>query len=156
MTEYRQKTRDQNAPITIEAEYLSTQEIDEHIKEQLWSYRQVYLPNMGDDTADSKEFMRAQRESEQAWSALEAAFKHEREFKKELLSDMSEEGLQKATDRLLQWAHEIDWPEGEKPGMWTSSADTAEECCEKTSVFMQDKYWPFMKIIRCAPLILLK
>lgn len=113
----------------------------------------MYLPNMEDDVADNKEYMRIQRESEQAWSALEAAFKHQRQFKKELLSDMSEEGLQKATDRLLQWAHEINWPKGGKPGMWTSSANTAEECCEKTSIFMQDRYWPFMKIIRYASLV---
>lgn len=152
VTEYRQKTKDHTAPITIEADFLSNPEIDEYIKELLWSYRQIKLPNMDDDDdATNKEFMRIKRESDQAWSALETAFKHKRQFKKELLSDMSEEGLRKATDQLLQWAHEIEWPQSGKPGTWTSSANTAEECCEKTSRFMEDRYWPFMKIIRYAP-----
>jgi len=114
----------------------------------VWNYRQLFLPNIEEDEIDAKDYARYQRESEQAWSALEAAFKHQELFKKEWLSDMSEGALDKVTDQLIQWGRDIDWPEGGNSGIWKSMADTAEECCEKTSIFMQDKFWPFTKIIR--------
>lgn len=97
---------------------------------------------------DAKEYARYQRESEQAWSALEAGFNHQRGFNKNLLSDMAEGGLERATSQLIQWAHELEWPDGGNSGVWKATADTAEECCEMTSIFMQDRFWPFTKIIR--------
>lgn len=147
VTEYRQKTRDHLSPITIEVEYLSEREIDDLIKEQLWNYKQIFLPGMEDNTVDSEDHERLQKESEQAWSALEAGFKHQKEFNKELLSDVTKEGLEKATAKLVQWAHELEW-HGDRSGLGKATADTAEECCEMTSVFMEDRFWPFTKIIR--------
>lgn len=108
----------------------------------------MFLPDIEEDKVDAKDYARYQRESEQAWSALEAAFKHQKLFEKEWLSDMSEGALDKVTDQLIQWGQDIDWPEGGNSGIWKSMADTAEECCEKTSIFMQDRFWPFTKIIR--------
>jgi len=148
VTEYRQKTRGHTAPITVEVEYLSNSEIEGLIKELLWNYRQIFLPGVEEDRVDPKDYARYQRESEQAWSALEAGFKHQRGFNKKLLSDISDDGLAKATDQLIKWAHELEWPDSDHPGLWKSTADTAEECCEMTSVFMQDRFWPFTKIIR--------
>ena len=148
VTEYRHKTKDHVDPITIEVEYLSSPEIEELIKELLWKYRQLFLPEIEQDKVDAKDYARYQRESEQAWSALEAAFKHQNLFKKEFLKDMSEGALEKVTQQLIQWARELDWPEGGNSGIWKSTANTAEECCEKTSVFMKDRFWPFTEIIR--------
>lgn len=148
VTEYRQKTRDHTAPITIEVEYLSESEIEDLIKELLWNYRQIFLPEVEEDKVEAKDYARYQRESEQAWSALEAGFKHQTGFNKQLLSDMAEGGLAKATGKLIQWAHELEWPNGGNSGFWKATADTADECCEKTSIFMEDRFWPFTKIIR--------
>jgi len=148
VTEYRQKTKDHTAPITIEVEYLSSSEIEELIKELLWNYRQLFLPGMEKDEVDAKDYLRCQKESAQAWSALQAAFKHQKLFKKEFLSDMSEGALEKVTDQLIQWTRDLDWPEGGINGVWKSTANTADECCKKTSVFMEDMFWPFTKIVR--------
>jgi hypothetical protein len=97
---------------------------------------------------DPKDYARYHRESEQAWSSLEAGFKHQKGFHKKLLSDMSDGGLAKATAQLTRWARELEWPDGDQSGLWKSTAETAEECCDMTSVFMQDSFWPFTKIIR--------
>jgi hypothetical protein len=149
VTEYRQKTADHTAPITIEVEYLCNSEIEDLIKELVWNYRQMYLPHMENDKITENEYIKMQRESEQAWSSLEAGFSHQTGFSKELLiNDMSEDGLGRATNELIQWALDLDWPNGENSGKWMSTATNAEECCEKTSVFMQDRFWPFTKIIR--------
>jgi DNA repair exonuclease SbcCD nuclease subunit len=139
---------DQKEPITIEVDYLSGREIEELIKELVWNYRQIFLPEIEEDKVDARDYARYQRESEQAWSALEAGFKHQREFKKEFVSDMSEGALDRVTNRLIQWTRDIEWPESETAGRWTSTAQNAEECYEKTSTFMRDRFWPFTKIIR--------
>lgn len=149
VTEYRQRTTNHVAPITIEVEYLSMSEIEDLIKELVWNYRQMYLPHTEGDNISENEYVIMQRESEQAWSSLEAGFSHQSGFSKDILiNEMSEAGLAIANSQLVQWAHELDWPDNGENGKWTSTADTADECCEKTSVFMQDRFWPFTKIIR--------
>lgn len=60
----------------MEVEYLSTSETEELIKELLWSFRRMYLPNAEDDDVVETEYARMQRESGEAWSSLEAAFSH--------------------------------------------------------------------------------
>ncbi|KFY06936.1 hypothetical protein V492_07602 [Pseudogymnoascus sp. VKM F-4246] len=149
VTEYRQKTTEHVALITIEVEYLSMDEIEDLIKELVWNYRQMYLPSTEGDSTSENEYATMQRKSEQAWSSLEAGFSHQPSFNKAMLiNDMSEAGLSVTNSQLLQWACDLDWPDSGENGKWTSTADTADECCEKTSVFMQDRFWPFTKIIR--------
>lgn len=103
---------------------------------------------MRSDEVNAKDYARYERESEQAWSTLEAGFKHQRGFNKPLISDMTDEGLLKATELLVKWARQLDWPTGGTSGFLKATADDAEKCCEITSVFMQNRFWPFTKIIR--------
>jgi hypothetical protein len=152
VTEYRQKRPQDTAPITIEVEYLSKAGIDEHIAELVWSYRQLYLPIVESNDTSAEDYTRFQRESDQAWSALQAAFAHKREFSKQYLRNQDEGAYERIKDQLCQWSREIQWPTGDEPGngsgVWKSFASTAEECCEKTKLFMEDRYWPFTKVIR--------
>lgn len=149
VTEYRLKTSNHKARITIEVEYLSMSGIEDLVKEVLWSYRRRHLLDAQNDDICENERAKLKRESDQAWSSLEAAFGHRKGFSKDWLTkDMSEEGLAMVTDQIMQGAQEIDWPAGADSGKWTSTADTADECCEKTSVFMQDQFWPFTKRIQ--------
>ncbi|EFQ96945.1 hypothetical protein MGYG_08870 [Nannizzia gypsea CBS 118893] len=149
VTEYRKLTIDQSGPIAIEIEYLSADEIDKLIGELIWNYRQPFLPMAQGNGLTDAEYVQCQRESDQAWSALEAAFKHQSQFKEEFLSDMSDGALERVTERLTLWARDIPWPEGDDgTGKWSSSAQSVEECYEKTKAFMEDRLWPFTKIIR--------
>ncbi|EAQ83066.1 hypothetical protein CHGG_10884 [Chaetomium globosum CBS 148.51] len=147
VTEYRQKTREHTAPITIEVEHLSAQAIEDVIGELVWNYRQLYLPRIVAEGPSGSDYARCQRESDQAWSAMEAAFGHHQAFTEEMLQDMSEGALERVTEKLVAWSRELEWPGG-ADGFWRSTAENAEECVEKTSVFMQDRYWPFTKVIR--------
>ena len=149
VTEFRPKKVDQDAPITMEVEYLSPIEREELLEELIWSFRRKYLPDAEDDDVIESEYAKMQRESAEAWSSLEAAFSHHEGFSKDWLTeDMTEEGLAIVTGQIIQWSHELNWPASADSGKWTSTADTADECYEKTSVFMQDQFWPFTKIIR--------
>ena len=157
MTEYRQKTSSCAARITIKAEYFSDSEIKEHVKELLWNYRLVYLPTEGDvtegDVKKHEDWPKWEQQSEQAWSALEAAFGHHAECSRLAFKDTSEGAEERITDMLLRWTEEIRWPEGARDGTWESSAETGAECRLKTERFMEDTLWPFTKIIRQVCLV---
>ncbi|KAL2399997.1 hypothetical protein ABEF93_004121 [Exophiala dermatitidis] len=158
ITEYRQKTEDQHGAITIEVEYLSKEAVKHHIEELLWSYRnQHYL-----DTADEKGSLRDAKgqsrlsnrdheyielEAERAWSALKAAFGHHSGFGREMLTSQTRK-TSSIVAQLVQWSQELEWAKGIVNGKWQTTANDADECCEKVSTFMHDKFWPFTNIIR--------
>jgi hypothetical protein len=153
VTEYRQKTAEHTAPITVEAEHLSQVEIEDLVKELVWNYRKLYLPRAEEDKVSSEEYQKYERESELAWGMLEAAFKHRREFKPEFLRNMSDEGASdRITEQLIKWTEDLEWPssidDAGTTGIWRSTAETAAQCCVKTAAFMKDRLWPFTKIIR--------
>ncbi|KAK7224376.1 hypothetical protein V2G26_012379 [Clonostachys chloroleuca] len=148
VTEYRLKKPEHMAPITLEVEYMSKSEMEDVLSELLWSYRQLYLPNVQSHKTSTKDYERYTRESAQAWSALEAAFKHKSEFNESFLRDMSDGAIDKIESQLITWSREIDWPAGGANGIWRSTAVTPRECSEKTAIFMSNRYWPFTKIIR--------
>ncbi|MBE3046255.1 hypothetical protein IMZ48_27705 [Candidatus Bathyarchaeota archaeon] len=127
---------------------MAQSEIEEVLSELLWSYRQLYLPAIESGDISEADYTRYERESVQAWSALGAAFGHRAGFREEQLRDMSEGALGRVKARLVEWSRELEWPQGVTDGRWTSTAHSAEECCERTQVFMRDQYWPFTKVIR--------
>lgn len=116
------------------------------VAELLWSYRKLYLDTTNYLTPE--DYQKVQAESQQAWSALKAAFEHRESFSRELLIDSTEGALERVTQQLVNWAKELEWPEDGDSGIWKSTAENAEECCEKTSLFMASRLWPFTKIIR--------
>ena len=144
VTEFHQKRKDHTAPITIEVEYLSDSDIGEYVEELIWSYRQFFMKEWSEN---DKDFNKQEAESEVAWSTLNAAF-GDRGKLKTLFGDDSHAGLQVIKDKLLEWCKDLAWPEGGNSGLWISTAETADECCDKTAVFMNDRLWPFTKVIR--------
>jgi hypothetical protein len=151
--EYRQKKPSHSAPFTIEAEYLSSTEIEELIEELLWSFRKPFIPHSKEDEPSKEEQEKNERESDQAWSALEAAFGHKDSFSREFLSNMNEGASAKITKQLLKWSKEIEWPDDGDSGFWEDTAEAIDECSEKTSIFMENRLWPFTKIIRYVPIL---
>ncbi|KAM4054595.1 dynamin family protein [Hirsutella rhossiliensis] len=148
ITEYRQKLPSHTAPICIEAEYLSQDEIEDALSELLYSYRQLHMPGVTSDETSREEYREYEQESAQAWSALEAAFKHHHGFSQHFLKDTTEGAFGRVKDQLIRWSYDIDWPAGGETGVWKGTAGTSHECLEQTDVFMGDKYWPFTKVIR--------
>jgi hypothetical protein len=146
ITEYRHRANRFREPYTIEAEYMNIAEIRGHLKELLWSFRQLYIEGI-EDAASDAEYKMYQSQSELAWHTLEAAFGHRKELTREYLQDSSEGADNRIYDQLRIWACEIDWP-GDGQGMWLSTAATADECIEKMLTFSEDSLWPFTKVIR--------
>ncbi|KAF7956008.1 hypothetical protein EAE96_004929 [Botrytis aclada] len=150
VTEYRQRKKSTLKPFSIEVEYLSKPERQEMVEELLWSYRQLFFPDSDNEgnALDSDEQERIERESAVAWSALEALFSQQEKFNVSFVSDKSEGAFERIKSQLLEWMQKINFPADDESGLWTASAHTSDECQELTSVFMEDKLWPFTKIIR--------
>lgn len=155
VTEYWQKSAVQTAPISIEVEYLSPEGIADMIRELLWSYRRLYRPGIDSPETPADEYQKAERESGEAWSALEAAFGHHSGFNEQSLRDQSEGAAEKILEQLVAWSRAIRWPEESDRGKWTATAQTALECSEKTAIFMSDQHWPFTKVLRLVKLPIL-
>ncbi|TGO22762.1 hypothetical protein BPAE_0156g00090 [Botrytis paeoniae] len=150
VTEYRQKKNSTLEPFSIEVEYLSKPERQEMVEELLWSYRQLFFPDSDNEgnALDFDEQQRIERESAVAWSALKALFSQQEEFDVSFLSDKSKGSFERIKSKLLEWMQKIEFPADDESGLWTASAHNSDECQELTSVFMEDKLWPFTKIIR--------
>ena len=140
ITEYHQKLADHTAPITIEVDRLSQPEIEDQIRELLWSYRQLYLPDL-EANADQAEYERCQHESEVALSTLQSAFSDYEELEG-LLEEAKMDDSDAVSAQLIEWANALGWPDT------TATAENADQCSEITEQFMEDKFWPFTKTIR--------
>lgn len=150
VTEYKQKEASQTQRIKIEVEYFSELAIKDHIKELLWSFRRIFLPDVAGGSESMAYAIKYQTESDQAWSSLHTAFGHEKDFNIQFAKDQSDGAFERVLDQLCQWAASIPWPQGGADGKWATYAETAEECYERTGLFMRDRLWPFTKLIRCA------
>ena len=118
----------------------------ENIKELVWSYKQFYNPDL-EENASAEDYKRYERESEVAQFSITSAF-GDREELEALLDDHSDGSEERTVAQLAKWAAEFQWPEGGSGTTWRSTAETDEECCEKTAQFMSDRLWPFTKVIR--------
>ena len=145
VTEYHQKTSKHAAPFTIEAEHLSEEQIKENIKELVWSYERFYHPEV--EEASTEDYKKYERESEVARFSITSAF-GDHEDLEALLDDHSDGSEKRTVAQLTQWAEGFEWPQGGSGCIWRSTAETDEECCEKTDQFMNDRLWPFTKVIR--------
>ena len=147
VTEFRYQIDESRSPFQVEVEYLKKPEIEDMIKELVWNYRHIMLPDTAADTMSAEEFQQLEREREVAWSALDAAFGHHKELKN--LCDRDHEGAyDDIVQRLIEWAGQLEWPDEGIDGRYQYFANTAEECSEKTEQFMDDRFWPFTKVIR--------
>jgi hypothetical protein len=134
----------QSHRIRVEVEYLSGVALEDHVNELLWSFRRAFLPDVAKDSLTAADW----KEIKEAWSTLESAFGSEKAFNRKFLSDKSEGAFEKIVDQLIKWTKTIRWPTGASDGKWVTYAETAEDFYMKTRLFMQDRIWPFTKIMR--------
>ena len=149
VTEYRYKMGHHTAPFTIEVDHLTPDEIKDTIKELVWNYRQFFLVKPDAPEVSEEDYKRCEREMEVALASIKSAFGHQTGLKR-LLDDRSEGAEQRMVEQLTEWSNDLPWPEGGSDSVWNSTAETAEECCEKTGALMTERLWPFTKVIRCA------
>lgn len=134
----------QNHRIKVEVEYLAGEAMEDHVNELLWTFRRALLPAIERDSLTAADLERIR----EAWSTLETAFRSEDGFSRRFLSDKSEGAFEKIAGQLIKWTKTIRWPTGASAGKWVAYAETAEGLYRKTRPLMQDRVWPFTKIMR--------
>ncbi len=152
VTEFRQKDGRHASQITLEVEYYTAVETEELLADLVGNFRKVQLfpeaPSTEDEEALSRNRQHSENQSKEAWSALQAAFGHHELFGRSFLLDQTEGAFDRIISQLNQWTQLLQWPEEAKDGRYSISVDDEEDCAENISLFMQDKFWPFTKIMR--------
>ncbi|KAJ5559991.1 hypothetical protein N7513_002390 [Penicillium frequentans] len=142
VTEYKQMKPAQTERIKVEVDFLCGAALEDHINELLWSFRRQFLDAKDSLSTDDM------KECREAGSALQSAFGSERGYNRQFMTDKSEGAFERILDQLIKWTKTIPWPTGASDGKWVTNAKTAEEFHTKTSLFMQDRIWPFTRIMR--------
>jgi hypothetical protein len=127
---------------------MTNEEIDEQLRELLWSYRQFYLCDLDKEGTTADEQRRLQEQSRLAWDTLQAAFGSKGTLTEEYLQDSSDGAEKRVEAQLKLWTKQLQWPAEVENGGWLGTADTVEECNMKTQRFLSGNLWPFVKIIR--------
>ncbi|KEF59256.1 uncharacterized protein A1O9_04100 [Exophiala aquamarina CBS 119918] len=152
VTEFRQKDSRHTAQITLEVEYYTAAETEELLADMVGNFRKVQLLPKAQGTEEREALPRdkqhSENQSEEAWSALEAAFGHHEAFGRSFLLDQSERAHDRIVSQLNQWTKLLHWPEEAKDGRYSVMADSEENCTAKIHHFMQNEFWPFTKIMR--------
>lgn len=153
VTEYRNRKREHVAKYTIEIDCMTDDEIDEQLRELLWSYRQFYLRDLLEDKMVTGDELKLRgKQSKLAWDTLHAAFGNllgsTEKLAKDYLQDSSDGAEERIQAQLKLWTKQLPWPAEVKQGGWLGTADNIKECNEKTKTFLKGNLWPFVKVIR--------
>jgi hypothetical protein len=148
VTEYRLKRREHTSKYTIEIDRMTDREIEEQLRELLWSYRYFHIADLDDKGINADEQRRLEDRSKLAWDTLQAAFGTRRELTELYLQDNSVGAEERIQQQLRSWTNEFQWPGGLHGSGWLGSANTVEECNMKTQQFLTGNLWPFIKVIR--------
>lgn len=150
--EYRYKKGNQMTDYEVEVRKLPKSKVRKVLKQLVWDYRQLYLLIMEEDEGGD-DYNACKRASEFALSTLETAFKHHEEFSASAMQRIcNEEDEDKFVLQLMTWYKELEWPrrdnDDEATDIAIRRAATIADCNDITGKYMEDKIWPFIKVIR--------
>ncbi|MCJ1387007.1 hypothetical protein MMC17_010136 [Xylographa soralifera] len=147
VTEYRYRKTHHKAAFTIEAEFLTSEEIDLELKELLHNYRQAFRDGINNDTAPA-EYEEILRRSDVAIITLKSIFSAHHEISEEFLQDKSPNAFEHILHHLQSLASSLTWPEGAVDGRWTTTADNVENYRDEIESLNQEGLFPLIRIVR--------
>lgn len=127
---------------------MTDNEIEEQLRELLWSYRCFHISDLDDKGMTADEQKQLKDQSKLAWDTLKAAFGSKKELTEPYLRDTSAGAEERIQQQLKLWTNALQWPGDSDESGWLGSADTVEECKRKTQQFLTGNLWPFVKVIR--------
>ncbi|KAE9987174.1 hypothetical protein EG328_003643 [Venturia inaequalis] len=139
-TEYQQKKDRHCGAVTGEIILYSVQETLQILKESLHVFRlSLYLEDEAEEY-DIKEAAQA------ALNELTTFFGSRTSLTEHFLSDLSEGAEERILGQLHSWFHQISWPENDCLGVET--ADTPSPVHASIRTYENNRFWPFVKVIR--------
>jgi hypothetical protein len=127
---------------------MTDHEIEEQLRELLWSYRCFHISDLDDKGITADEQKRLEDQSKLAWDTLKAAFGSRRELTESYLRDTSDGAEERIQQQLTSWTNALQWPGNSNESGWLGDANSVEECKSKTQQFLTGNLWPFIKVIR--------
>lgn len=156
VTEFRHSGNDHDR-YTIEAEFMSSDEVKELLEELLQNVRQFHTDSLYQQLRSAEEQASCREKSDRAWEALESLFKNEPEMSLEYLS-RDEEGAELAIlNQLERWAllGSAHRPGGPNNLEYEVKCACLDECKQQLDILTADSpegnrpaLWPFIKLIR--------
>ena len=107
VTEYRQKQPCHTEPFSIEVDYHSNEDIQESVRELVWSYQKFHMIDNSMDQVTEEELRRCQNESKIAWWSLQAAFGHHKELE-QVLDVSSGCAYDTIVSQIFDWVEELE------------------------------------------------
>lgn len=158
VTEYRRRTPSHEAPFTIEVEYANEKEINKQLRELLFSYQELWLPDVESLASSQKKEENSEYEgieirSEAALATLQSIFPDAEDINPKYLRDRSDGAFDRILERLEALAKGLKWPDDARDGRWTATAADAEGCQEQVGIFMENGLWPLTNVVRLVFMI---
>lgn len=145
VTEYRARKPDQTARYAIRVQCSTIEHIKEQLNELLYDLRAFHEPGLLEQVSDgSDEYKALQRKSEVAFSTIESLFPDKEDASLESLLEQGSRTIQEIRNSLHALADAISWPDGFASGIWEATADSARECRQQISQFMENNFWPLI------------
>lgn len=163
MTEFRHVDEDHTGPFTIEAQFMTSEEMKELLNELLTMFRQFNVNRFFRDLHSQEEQQKCRNEAVRAWETLESLFNNQKALTMEHLSKDYDGAHSAILAQLERWAS-ADLalrPGGLDALGYSAIAGDIEECRDILDILTASNIgngkpaiWPFIKLIRLVKLSL--
>ena len=145
VTEYRARKESHASPFTIRVKCSGIEHIKEQLDDLLYDIRAFDDPGILDSVSEgSDEFRALQRKSEVALSTIESIFPQSEESSLDYLLEREARTVDDIKAALHALADRISWPTGAETGQCEFTAETAYDCRNIVSQFMENGLWPLI------------
>ncbi|KAJ5950769.1 uncharacterized protein N7479_009182 [Penicillium vulpinum] len=157
VTEFRHVDINHTGPFTIEAQFMTTQEMKELLEELLSSFRDFHITSSFQELKSQEEQHKCRDSADRAWETFQSLFSNQPRLTMEFLSDDSDGAESTLLAELERWAYAglALRPGGSDALEYSAIAGNLKECKDTldllTASSMGDgkpALWPFVKLIR--------
>ncbi|KAJ5212368.1 uncharacterized protein N7498_004014 [Penicillium cinerascens] len=157
VTEFRHVDEDHTGPFTVEAQFMTSEEMKELLNELLTMFRQFYVDRFFRDLHSHEEKQKCRGEAVRAWETFESLFNNQPALTKEHLSKDYDGAHSDILAQLERWASAglVLRPGGLDALGYSAIAGDIEECRDILDMLTatnignsKPAIWPFIKLIR--------
>ena len=161
VTEFRHVDDDHTGPFTIEAEFMTSEEMKELLGELLTNFRQFHVTRFFQELKSQQEQQKSRDEAERAWETFQSLFNNQPGLTMVHLSQDYDEAHSALLAQLERWASAglAQRPGGVDALEYSAIAGNIEECRNILDMLTtsnadngKSAIWPFIKLIRFVDL----
>ncbi|KAJ5827497.1 hypothetical protein N7447_004260 [Penicillium robsamsonii] len=157
VTEFRHVDSNHTGPFTIEAQFMTAQEMKELLEELLSSFRQFHVTSFFQQLKSHEEQEQCRDAADRAWETFRSLFSNQPRLTMEFLSADFDDAQSKLLEQLERWAYAglTLRPGGPDAHEYSMIAGDLAECKDSLDLLTANNMddgkpalWPFIKLIR--------